>query len=320
MRYPMKLRPAMKYRIWGGEKLKNKYGKTADIDRLGETWELSVRDDGMSVVENGPYTGKTLKEVLAELGTDAVSPSYDGGVFPLLIKLIDATDRLSVQVHPDDRYAAEKENDVGKTEMWVVLEADEGAELVFDLRAGVTREDFAAAARAGDIEETLNACPVKAGDVFFIPSGMVHAIGAGIVIAEIQQNSDLTYRVYDYNRRQSDGSLRELHVEKALDVVRPFRTEEIDAIRYAAKTEKDGAENLAHCRYFCTDRLVLSHEPLACVADETTFHALLCTRGEGSILCAGTVTPIKQGETYFIPAKTGEYSLAGDAEILRAAL
>ena len=318
MRYPMKLRPALKYRIWGGEKLKNEYGKATDIDRLGESWELTVRDDGMSIVENGIYAGKPLGEVLGDLGTDAVSPTYDGGVFPLLIKLIDATDRLSVQVHPDDRYAAEKESDVGKTEMWVVLEAEEGAELIFDLRRGIGRAEFAAAVAAGDIESTLNACPVKAGDVFFIPSGMVHAIGAGIVIAEIQQNSDLTYRVYDYNRRQSDGSLRELHVEKALDVVRPFTTEEIDAIRYEAKNEGDGQETLAHCRYFCTDRLLLTKEAILCEANERSFHALLCVKGEGRILFAGEEFSIKKGESYFVPAKTGKYSLAGDGEILRA--
>jgi mannose-6-phosphate isomerase len=147
---------------------------------------------------------------------------------------------------------------------------------------------------------------------------MVHAIGAGIVIAEIQQNSDLTYRVYDYNRRQSDGSLRELHVEKALDVVRPFTTEEIDAIRYEAKKEGDGEETLAHCRYFCTDRLLLTKEPIHCDANETSFHALLCVKGEGKILFADEALPIKKGETYFIPAKAGGYSLAGDGEILRA--
>lgn len=311
MRYPMKLTFLPKYRIWGGTRLAEEFGKQSELDRLGESWELSVREDSMSCVDNGIFAQKTLADVILSIGNDAVSPTYDGGNFPLLIKLIDAREDLSVQVHPDDAYAAEKEDDLGKTEMWVVLAAEKDARLVFGLREGVDRAAFAAAVKAGKIADALSFRPVKRGDVFFIPSGMVHAIGAGIVLAEIQQNSDLTYRVYDYDRRQPDGTLRQLHVAAALDVTRPFTDAEIEKIRYEARTEEDGENTLAHCRYFRTERLCIAGEKTL-FADEKSFHAILCTEGAGEILFAGERYPVKKGDTYFVPAKTGEYSLAGD--------
>lgn len=310
MRYPMKLIFVPHYRIWGGDRLTREFGKNSDVDRQGETWELSVRKDAMNRIENGVFSKKTLADAISIIGNDAVSPDYDGARFPLLIKLIDARDTLSVQVHPDDVYAAEHEKDLGKTEMWVVLSANDGAKLVFGLAEGVDRTAFAKAVREGRVEEALSFHAVKAGDVFFIPAGMVHAIGAGILIAEIQQNSDLTYRVYDYERRQSDGSLRELHVTQALDVVRPFSPEEIEGIRYEMRTQEDDENTLAHCRYFRTERLALTGEKRL-FADAHSFHAILCTEGNGDILFAGERYPIRKGDTYFIPAKTGEYSLAG---------
>ncbi len=322
MRYPLQLNFDGKYRIWGGERLKKDFEKQTDIDRLGETWELSVREDGMSTVSNGTYAGMSLSRAIAEMGYDCVSPDYKGGRFPLLIKLIDATDRLSVQVHPDDIYAAERENDLGKTEMWIILSADEGAELVYGLADGIGQSEFAQAVQAGEIEKTLATRPVKAGDVFFIPSGMVHAIGAGIVLAEIQQNSDLTYRVYDYNRYQNDGTLRELHVEKALDVVRPFTDAEINAIRYECRGEGDGdGENtLAHCRYFCTDLLPIDGVTCREHAGDASFHALVCTEGAGHIYANGVKYPTKKGDTWFIPANMGDYELDGYMQIIRATL
>lgn len=320
MRYPMKLRCEAKYRIWGGDRLKKEFGKMTDIDRLGETWELTVRADGMSVVENGSYKGMPLDRVIALLGNDAVSLQYAGDSFPLLIKLIDAKEPLSVQVHPDDAYAAAREGDYGKTEMWIVLAADEGAELIYGLRDGVGREEFAAAVQAGEVEKVLATRRVAVGDVFFIPSGMVHAIGAGIVLAEIQQNSDLTYRVYDYNRRQKDGTLRELHVEKALDVVRPFTEAEINAIRYEARDDRDGEGTLAHCRYFRTERLTIADRMHSESAGADSFHVLLCVAGEGKIVSHGESYKVQKGDCWFIPAKTGEYTLAGDMQIICASL
>jgi mannose-6-phosphate isomerase class I/broad specificity phosphatase PhoE len=319
-RYPMKLTCIPKERIWGGDTLKTAYKKQADgIERLGETWELTVRPDGMSHVQNGSFAGKTLADAIAALGNAAVAPAYTGGTFPLLIKLIDAREKLSVQVHPDDDYAARVEGDVGKTEMWYVLAAEKGATLVSGLRPGVDRAAFAAAVREGRTEEVLLTRPVHAGDVCFIPSGLVHAIGAGIVVAEIQQNSDLTYRVFDYNRRQSDGSLRELHVDRALDVVRPFSKEEIEAIRFEARDEQDDAYTLVHCRYFRTRLLAVNGEREETVTPES-FVSLLCVEGEGEIVFDGMPYPIQKGEQYFLPADMGAYILRGSMTLLSASV
>lgn len=318
--YPMKLSYEAKYRIWGGDLLKKTYGKVAPaIDRLGETWELTVRADGMSRVENGVYADMPLCDVLAVLGNAAVSPTYDGKTFPLLIKLIDARDKLSVQVHPDDAYAARVEGDVGKTEMWYVLAADEGACLVSGLREGIDSAAFAAAVRDGHTEEVLDAHPVKPGDVCFIPSGLVHAIGAGIVVAEIQQNSDLTYRVFDYNRRQSDGSLRELHVERALDVVHPFTRDEIHALRYEAMDEADDAETLVHCRYFRARLLAIKESRTLCIKQDS-FVALQCVDGHGQIVCGDAVCKLQKGDMYFLPAGMGDCRLHGNMQLLAASL
>lgn len=316
----MKLTYEAKQRIWGGEVLKTAFHKEApQIAQLGETWELTVRPDGMSRVQNGCYAGKTLEDVIALLGPGAVSPHYDGGRFPLLIKLIDAREKLSVQVHPDNDYAARVEGDSGKTEMWYVLAAKEGATLVDGLRPGVDRAAFAAAVREGRTEEVLQTRPVQAGDVCFIPSGLVHAIGAGIVVAEIQQNSDLTYRVFDYGRRQPDGSLRQLHVDRALDVVRPFAKEEIEQLRFAARDASDDRDTLVHCRYFRVRRLAVSGMREERVTGES-FVALLCVEGEGTILADGVSYPLQKGELYFLPAGLGEYSLHGGMTVLSSSV
>lgn len=319
-KYPMKLTYAAKQRIWGGDLLKSIFHKEApQIAQLGETWELTVRPDGMSCVQNGCYAGQPLENVIALLGHDAVSPLYRGGRFPLLIKLIDARDRLSVQVHPDDAYAERVEHDSGKTEMWYVLAAAEGATLVDGLRPGVDRSAFAAAVREGRTEDVLQVRAVQAGDICFIPSGLVHAIGAGIVVAEIQQNSDLTYRVFDYGRRQPDGSLRELHVDRALDVVRPFAEEEVEKLRFAAWDAGDDKDTLVHCRYFRVRRLVVSDIRQEC-ATAQSFVALLCVDGEGAILAHGETYPLQKGELYFLPAGMGDYCLQGCMTVLASSV
>lgn len=313
MRYPMKLSYVARERIWGGDRLIRDYGKRADTKNLGETWELTVRPDGMSLVENGRFAGQPLDMAIAALGNGAVSPDYDGGHFPLLIKLIDATDRLSVQVHPDDAYAA-MDGDAGKTEMWYVVDAEPGAQLVYGLRKGVDATDFSDAVAAGRVDDCLNYIPVKRGDIYFIPSGLVHAIGGGILIAEIQQNSDLTYRVYDYDRRDAAGNLRELHIEKALDVVRPFSEVEIDAIRYEARTEADGPACMAHCRYFRAEHLTLDGEATLPASDR--FVSLLCIGGSGEIRVNGAAYPVALGESWFLPAGMGDVTLTGDLELI----
>lgn len=293
-KYPLKLSPAFKEIIWGGDRLKKDFGKVCDFEKLAESWELTCRYDGMNVIENGEYAGMTLGDYLGD----------EANGFPLLIKLIDACDRLSIQVHPDDAYAKEKEGEFGKTEMWYIVDADPGAKLVYGLK-DYDKETFAAAAKDGTLEKYLNFVEVHKGDVFFIPSGCVHAIGAGILIAEIQQSSNVTYRVYDYNRVGKDGKLRPLHVDKALDVIVDYTPEQIENIRFEnGKTEG----SLANCKYFKVDRLI-GEQNLH--ADDSFLH-VLCLDGEGNI----DGYPMKKGDSYYLPKGLGTVHVSGNAEII----
>ena len=240
--YPLKFIPDARERIWGGDYLAKKLGKPFDEDfagkPVGESWELTVRAKENSTIANGAHRGRNLSDLIAEYGTQLTGTDFPKK-FPLLIKLLDANDDLSIQVHPNDDYAARIENDCGKTEMWYIVDADEGAEIICGLADGMDAKGFAGAVAEGRTLDALKRRRVHPGDVYFIPAGLPHAIGKGILIAEIQQNCDLTYRVYDYDRIDASGNKRELHVDKALDVVRPFTDGEVDAIRYA-KAHKSG--------------------------------------------------------------------------------
>jgi len=314
--YPLKLSSIQKNVIWGGSKLCKEWGKTAkEPDTVGEAWVLTVRENEVSVIENGIFAGKTMWDYIETNGPQVISVDSKGDKFPLLIKLIDANDKLSVQVHPDDSYAKKVENDYGKTEMWYIVEAQEGSSIVYGLKDGIKKDDFARLVSNGETEEALKFQPVKAGEVYFIPSGLVHAIGSGLLIAEVQQNSDLTYRVYDYNRRQKDGSLRELHVDKAIDVTAEFSEENINKIRF--ENGKDG-NTIVNCRYFGVSKI---SENTVLSANEDSFHSLLCLKGEGEIIADGKSYEIKKGDSYFLPAGMGEYSLnLKDCEILLSAV
>ena len=317
-KYPIKVSYVAKSRIWGGENLCRIFGKENGGENIGETWELTVRDDEMSNIVNGEYAGMPLGEYIggdkSVLGTKCA-----GERFPLLIKFIDAQDKLSVQVHPDDDYAAANEKDPGKTEMWYILDAKEGAKIVYGLADGVSRDDFAKAVAEGNIDSAMGYTPVKKGETYFIPSGMLHAIGEGIIIAEIQQNSDLTYRVYDYDRRDSEGKTRELHVEKSLAVVKPFTEDEVNAIRFEAKDSEDNEETLAHCRYFRVKKLAIKGER-SLFASEESFASLLCISGEGKICHEGKNYSVKAGDSYFIPASMKEYTVDGELEVIISTL
>ncbi len=280
-KYPLKLKPVLKETIWGGIKLKQKFGKLCDFDRLAESWELTVREREMNVIENGPYTGMPLGDYLG---------AED---FPLLVKLIDANDKLSIQVHPDDTYAR-REGELGKTEMWYVLEAEPDAKLVYGLKPDVPIASLAEAIHSERLEEKLHYVPVSPGDVFFIPAGLVHAIGSGILLAEIQQNSDVTYRVYDYGRKGLDGKPRELHVKKALDVIRNYSQAEIDAIRFSRQAQRPGL--LAACDYFTVEKLDVMGNLELDASDG--FRHLLCLSGEGSL----SDEPVRAGDSYLLPA------------------
>lgn len=298
LKYPLKLKPEFKNIIWGGRTLIESYNKCCELDKLAESWELTVRPDGMNLIENGIYSGMTLYDYFSEYY--ALPENYgnegDKPDFPVLIKLIDAHDKLSIQVHPC------------KTEMWYIVDAEEDAELVYGLKEKFDEKTFRSAVENGTVEDLLNYVKVKKGDVFFIPTGLVHAIGKGILIAEIQQNSNITYRVYDYMRRQPDGSLRELHVNEAISVIQDFSEEDITRCRFSRPATKDriGAL-LAACDYFFSKQYnIYDVLELEAPEKESQFAHIMCLEGEGFI-CGGY--KIKKGESYLIPGGFGSYSL-----------
>lgn len=298
------LSPACKDYLWGGHRrLREDFGVQSALDPLAEAWVLSCHPDGPSVLADGPYAGRTLAEYLNGTGGKALGANcarFES--FPVLIKLIDADQNLSIQVHPSDEYALEHENQYGKTEMWIALEAEPGAYLYYGFRREVTREEFAQAIADGTLTDLLRKVPVKTGDVFFIPSGTLHAIGPGLVIAEIQQNSNVTYRVFDYNRVGADGKTRPLHVEKALAVtdLRP------------AKDLAFGP-HLGTCAYFTVDGY---DGPFTARCGPESFHALLITEGEGALACGGETRTLQKGNCLFLPAGSGEYAVAGGCKTL----
>ncbi len=312
-KYPLQLDYIAKSAIWGGSRLMREFGKVGQGENIAETWELSAREREICRIQNGEGAGMTLSEYFAVVGAEAVSRSYrPEDRFPLLVKLIDARDRLSVQVHPDDAYASRVEGDSGKTEMWYIVDAEEGATIVYGLADGVSGADFARLIAEGRIKEGMREIPVRRGETYFIPAGMVHAIGGGILIAEIQQNSDLTYRVFDYDRRDAEGQLRPLHTEKALAVISPFEAEEIHRIRFARGEEKG---TLANSDYFKVWRAKVRGTERV-VATEESFVSVLCVDGEGVIEFEGNEYPIHRGDSYFLPAGMGECTVRGTVMLI----
>lgn len=309
---PIKLSPVCKEIIWGGNRLKNEYNKKSDLSNIAESWELTCRQDGMNTIVGGEFDGKTLEEYIKANG-EAVVSNIKQPFFPLLIKFIDAMDNLSVQVHPDDEYGLKKANSLGKTEMWYIIDAKEGAQLVYGLKEGVTNEEFSEAVKNGCVEEKLNYVDVKKGDVFFIPSGLVHAIGAGILLAEIQQNSNITYRVYDYNRVGKDGKPRELHVTDALNVIVNRNQTEIEKIQFS--TNVKDCNTLASCEYFNVKKFNVDGTCKFSTNAES-FASILCLDGCGKIEFNGSSYPLYKGDSYFIPADMGEYTVSGKLEII----
>lgn len=307
--YPMKLTPAVKEIIWGGDKLKRAYGKSAPFDKLAESWELTVRPDGMNIIENGELAGTTLGEYIDKAGYGVIGESYEGDRFPLLIKFIDACDRLSIQVHPSDDYSLKNEGEFGKTEVWYIVEADEGAELVYGLSEDYSKEAFDKAVAENTVENLMHRVKVKAGDVYFIPSGLVHAIGSGILICEIQQNSNVTYRVYDYGRLGKDGKPRETHVEKAKDVIVNYTESEIDALRFANASARTPSL-LCSCDKFTVNKYEFTD--LTLNADKSSFLSITFIEGDGEIVYGGEKYFFNKGATYYIPAGMGEFVMHSD--------
>ena len=318
MIYPLKLSYSTAHMLWGGRRLINEWGKKTDADILAETYELSVRNDRKSVIENGKYKGRTLDEYIKEQGNHTVSSTYDGGRFPMLIKFIDAEKSLSVQVHPDDEYAAAVENDSGKNEMWYIVDALPDAKIVYGLREKVTSKELKNAIEINSYDSVLNYINVKKGETYYIPAGLVHAIGAGIVIAEIQQNSDLTYRVYDYDRTDANGNKRELHVEKAFECIKYFSNDEVDKLRFENKADSKN-DCIVASRFFkvykkdirCSEELESTKE---------SFHAILVISDSAELKYKGIKYLMSKGDCWYIPANSGKYTIEGNATLLISTL
>ena len=299
-----KLLPAYKSIIWGGSKLKKYYGKITDKEPLAETWELSLHKDGESTLLDGTPLSQAATE--ADFGENCKGFPF----FPVLVKLIDANAKLSVQVHPGDEYALKHENSLGKTEMWYIADADEGAGIYLGFKQDISREEFERAISEKTLTDYLQFIPVKKGECYFIPAGTIHAICEGCLICEIQQNSNITYRVYDYGRVGADGKERELHVAKALDVTNTNKYEP----KPLGIATKEG-DLLGISRFFTATRVKVDGE---CILenDRRSFRAFTCLEGEGSV---GGVM-ISKGQTVFVPANYGELSLSGEFTAIMTAI
>lgn len=297
-----RLTPALKDNIWGGNKLRG-YGKESDKDRIAESWELSFTDGGEAKIADG----REMSEAFPRSAWGTLADRFHA--FPVLTKFIDAREKLSVQVHPSDSYALEHEGQFGKTEMWYVVEADEGAGLYMGLERECGKDEFAAAVADGTVESLLSFKRVKKGDVYFIPSGTIHAIGEGVVIFEIQQNSTLTYRLYDYMRRDKEGNLRELHVDKAMKVslLEPYRE---------ATFDKNDESLIGSCEYFETRKYTLNFTKMVFNVENDSFLSITCVSGSGTV----NGEKMELGDTFFSPAGSGEITVEGDAGIIAVRL
>ena len=332
---PFLLQPAAKDYLWGGSRLNDDFGKQINIQPLAETWECSTHPDGPSIVATGDYKGMTLTEVLRNrpefLGTHPLQITGGKAELPILVKLIDAKKDLSVQVHPDDEYAKKYENSLGKSEMWYVLDAQNDTKLVYGFNQDVTEDAVRASIEEGTIEKYLNHVPVNKNDLFFIEAGTVHAIGAGALIAEIQENSNLTYRLYDYKRIDKNGKERELHIDKAMDVAN-LKSSAVpkQPMRVLKYRRGWASELLTRCKYFQVERQLLNTEILRELTDFQTdinsFRVLLCTEGCGVISGYSArasksdrtdfVLNFFKGDCIFIPANSIPLKLHGKAQLL----
>ena len=317
--YPLKFKPILKERIWGGEKLKTVLNKTGSCKNCGESWELSAVQGDISIVENGFLKGNSLQEIIeiymGDLVGDKVFEKF-GIEFPLLIKFIDATDDLSIQVHPGDQMAIERHNSYGKTEMWYVIDTDNGAGLISGFNKTITKDEYLSHLAAKTLKKVMNRVSASKGDVFFIPAGRVHAIGAGILLAEIQQTSDITYRIYDWGRVDANGKSRELHTDLALDAIDYTYVENVKQ-QYPDKVNE--FTNLVTCTYFTTNRLSFNKPISKDYSDLDSFVIYICCQGKFNLHYNGSEKmEILSGQTVLLPAELGEVKLepVGQAEIL----
>ena len=300
----LKLKPACKDYIWGGRRLIDEYNKPFEGERLAETWEMSCHPDGPSVIVNGEHAGKSLAQFVEEQGKGCLGSNCQiFQDFPIMIKFIDAKDNLSIQVHPNNIYALEKEHQYGKTEVWYVLDCGPDAFLYYGFKEAISQEEFRERIANNTLLEVLNAVPVHKGDVFYIPAGTIHAICRDIVIAEIQQSSNVTYRVYDYGRVGADGKPRQLHVEQAVQVTKLA----------PPKDDYNFGGHLVRSPYFTVDQAEGAYEG---VCDDESFTSVLVVDGDGTISCGDEKLAVTKGDSLFLPADSGKFTLDGSAKVL----
>ncbi|MDC6390075.1 mannose-6-phosphate isomerase [Maribacter sp. PR1] len=302
--YPLKFKPILKERLWGGKKLKEVFGKASISETTGESWELSTVQGDISVIANGDLADNSLQELIEKYPNELLGKSVVdrfGKEFPILIKFIDAKQDLSIQLHPNDQLAKERHNSFGKTEMWYIMDADPGAELIVGFNKDVTKSEYAKSLESDSLLDLLNYEKVKEGDTFFINTGKIHAIGAGVLLAEIQQTSDVTYRVFDFNRRDKDGNLRELHTDLALDAI-DYKKKDDFKVDYSK--ESNAINSMVQCPYFKTNFLNLTQSMVQDTLKRDSFTIFMCVDGEAKIENDFGQVIVNKGETTLLPASS----------------
>jgi mannose-6-phosphate isomerase len=312
--YPLTFDPIFKERIWGGTKLNTYLNKSVTSDSIGESWEISTVKNSISIINNGPFKGMSLNDLIAQfpqaiLGTKVYEQF--GKQFPLLFKFIDAKEDLSIQLHPNDQLAMKRHNSFGKTEMWYVMQADENARLIIGFKEKSSPEEYLKHLQDKTLLTILDSNKVIQGDAFFLETGTIHAIGGGIVVAEIQQTSDITYRLYDYDRVDSNGKRRKLHVDLALDAINYNKVNS----KKDYKKQKNVSNEIVDCRYFTTNFISLDGDMKIC-KDPLSFTVFMCVEGSFEIVYDGVIYQYKMGDTLLIPACMSEFVLYGKASVL----
>lgn len=325
MNRPFICKPVGKDYIWGGRRLRDDWEKEGEFPHLAESWECSTHPDGLSAAASGEFARMELREILRlhpeYLGSHVQDNRKDAGQIPIIVKFIDAKQDLSVQVHPTDEYAGKFENgQQGKTELWYVVDAAEDAHVIYGLKHKTDKGTLREAVEGGGLDKYLRRIPVKKNQVFFVEAGMIHAVGAGCLIAEIQENSNLTYRLYDYDRADKNGEKRQLHIEKALDAADLTAAREPrQPMRVLNYTPGCARELLGRCRYFEVHRMLVNTERRQIVtyrADEMSFRVLLCIDGCGTLYFADTVLEVYRGDCIFVPADSVDIRIHGKLEFL----
>jgi mannose-6-phosphate isomerase len=298
----IKFEPILKDKIWGGEKLASLLNKQSKRKDIGESWEISDVEGDTSMVTNGHLKGKNLKELISEFKSDLVGEkiyTHFGEKFPLLIKFIDAKEALSIQLHPNDTLAKERHNSFGKTEMWYVMQADKNANLIVGFQKEVSSEDYIKHLDTKSLLDILNVDEVQKGDVYFIPTGRVHAIGAGVLLAEIQQTSDITYRIYDWDRPNPDGTFRDLHTEEAIDAIDYSAKDSYKTMYYK---KENASSEIVSCQYFTTNVLPIKGEVSINHQEKDSFVIYMCVEGSVIFQYENQTEKLKTGETILVPA------------------